>query len=116
MQVPEKGGGTSFSKANLFVKPQKGMATFFAYKGADEFMDTGFTGAYIHSHILSATLLDMHAMLSLLPSSSTSQPLLPKCSDIPLFSCPTTHRAQRLPHPRGREVDLHCVDAPGCGR
>lgn len=42
-KVPEKGGGTSFTKANLFVKPTKGMATFFAYKGADNQMDTGFT-------------------------------------------------------------------------
>lgn len=44
LQVPERGGGTSFTKANLFVKPEKGMATFFAYKGADDHMDTGFTG------------------------------------------------------------------------
>ena len=44
MQVPEEGGGTSFTKANLFVKPVQGMATFFAYKGKDGHMDTGFTG------------------------------------------------------------------------
>ena len=42
--MPEQGGATSFTKANIFVKPRKGMATFFAYKGRDQHMDTGLTG------------------------------------------------------------------------
>jgi hypothetical protein len=42
-KVAEKGGGTSFSKADVFVKPRKGDVTFFAYKGDDNLMDTGYT-------------------------------------------------------------------------
>jgi len=42
-QLPEEGGGTSFTKADIFLKPVKGMATVFAYKGTDGYMDTGFT-------------------------------------------------------------------------
>lgn len=38
--VPKRGGGTSFTKSNIFVKPKKGMATFFAYKGPDNRMDS----------------------------------------------------------------------------
>lgn len=42
-QLPEEGGGTSFTKADIFVRPQRGMATFFAYRGEDGYMDNGFT-------------------------------------------------------------------------
>ena len=42
-KVADKGGGTSFTKADVFVKPRKGDVTFFAYKGSDGKMDTGFT-------------------------------------------------------------------------
>eukprot|EP00607_Mallomonas_marina_P011055 CAMPEP_0182423796 /NCGR_PEP_ID=MMETSP1167-20130531/9851_1 /TAXON_ID=2988 /ORGANISM="Mallomonas Sp, Strain CCMP3275" /LENGTH=366 /DNA_ID=CAMNT_0024603071 /DNA_START=200 /DNA_END=1300 /DNA_ORIENTATION=+ len=37
------GGGTTFTKADVFVKPKKGMATFFSYRGEDGNMDSGFT-------------------------------------------------------------------------
>ena len=37
------GGGTTFTKADLFVKPRSGTATFFSYKGADGRMDEGLT-------------------------------------------------------------------------
>ena len=37
------GGATTFSKADVFVKPDKGLATFFSYKGSDGMMDDGFT-------------------------------------------------------------------------
>lgn len=40
---PEAGGGTSFSRANVFVKPKRLTAAFFAYMGADRRMDSGFT-------------------------------------------------------------------------
>ena len=33
--APIRGGATTFTKADIFVKPQKGMATFFSYKGDD---------------------------------------------------------------------------------
>lgn len=42
-QVADVGGGTTFTKANVFVKPTRGMATFFSYKGPDGMMDDGFT-------------------------------------------------------------------------
>lgn len=42
-KVADKGGGTSFTKADVFVKPRKGDVTFFAYKGTDGRMDPGFT-------------------------------------------------------------------------
>lgn len=42
-QVAERGGGTTFSKADVFVKPEKGMATFFSYRGPDHLMDSGYT-------------------------------------------------------------------------
>ena len=32
-KVARRGGGTTFTKADVFVKPTKGQATFFSYKG-----------------------------------------------------------------------------------
>lgn len=43
IQVPEIGGATTFTKADTFVKPKVGAATFFSYRGADGRMDDGFT-------------------------------------------------------------------------
>eukprot|EP01039_Chlorochromonas_danica_P009274 gene9274-10239_t len=40
---PELGGGTSFTKADVFVKPKRLAAAFFSYMGVDEIMDLGFT-------------------------------------------------------------------------
>ena len=31
-QVAEEGGGTTFTNSDIFVKPTRGMATFFSYK------------------------------------------------------------------------------------
>ena len=42
-QVAEKGGGTTFIKADVFVKPKKNQAVFFSYKGVDGVMDSGYT-------------------------------------------------------------------------
>jgi hypothetical protein len=42
-EVPEVGGATTFSKADVYVKPEKYSATFFSYKGPDGRMDEGFT-------------------------------------------------------------------------
>ena len=42
-KIPQKGGATVFTKADVFVKPIKGWATFFTYKGPDGRMDEGFT-------------------------------------------------------------------------
>ena len=42
-QVPEVGGGTTFTKANVFVRPKKNLASLFVYKGPDGRMDSGFT-------------------------------------------------------------------------
>lgn len=42
-QVADVGGGTTFTKAGVFVKPVKGMATFFSYRGPDGLMDVGYT-------------------------------------------------------------------------
>lgn len=42
-QVPIIGGGTTFTHADVFVKPTAGMATFFSYKGPDNKMEEGFT-------------------------------------------------------------------------
>lgn len=42
-RVALEGGGTTFTKADVFVKPTKGMATFFSYKGTNGKMDDGFT-------------------------------------------------------------------------
>jgi 2OG-Fe(II) oxygenase superfamily len=42
-QVADVGGGTTFTKAGVFVKPVKGMATFFSYRGSDGLMDVGYT-------------------------------------------------------------------------
>lgn len=42
--VAERGGGTTFTKADVFVKPVKGMVTFFSYKDVkDGRMDEGYT-------------------------------------------------------------------------
>jgi len=41
--VPEEGGATTFTKSNLLVRPKKGAATFFSYKGEDGRMDDGYT-------------------------------------------------------------------------
>jgi hypothetical protein len=44
LQVPELGGATTFTKADVFVKPEPGMATFFSYKDiVGGKMDDGFT-------------------------------------------------------------------------
>ncbi len=37
------GGGSTFPQADIFVKPKKGDAIFFSYKGTDGLMDNGFT-------------------------------------------------------------------------
>jgi len=42
-KVAERGGATTFTKADIFVKPTVGQATFFSYKGADGRMDDGYT-------------------------------------------------------------------------
>jgi hypothetical protein len=42
-QVAERGGQTTFTKADIFVKPKKNSATFFSYKGPDGRMDDGYT-------------------------------------------------------------------------
>jgi len=42
-KVAERGGGTSFTKSDVFVKPRKGDVTVFTYKGEDGKMDTGYT-------------------------------------------------------------------------
>eukprot|EP01041_Mallomonas_annulata_P002031 gene2031-3948_t len=42
-KVAEEGGGTTFTKADVFVKPTVGMATVFSYKGPDGLMDPGYT-------------------------------------------------------------------------
>ncbi|KAJ1397439.1 hypothetical protein B484DRAFT_301685, partial [Ochromonadaceae sp. CCMP2298] len=42
-QVAEEGGATTFTKADIFVKPKSGSATFFAYRGPDGRMDDGYT-------------------------------------------------------------------------
>lgn len=42
-KVPERGGATTFTKADIFVKPKAGMATFFSYRGPDGRVDEGYT-------------------------------------------------------------------------
>ena len=42
-QVAGRGGGTTFTRADVFVKPERGQATFFSYKGDDGYMEDGFT-------------------------------------------------------------------------
>jgi len=42
-KVADKGGATTFTKSNIFVKPTAGSATFFTYKGVDGYMDDGYT-------------------------------------------------------------------------
>lgn len=41
-QAAESGGGTTFSKAGVYVKPRKGQAVFFSYRG-EERMDMELT-------------------------------------------------------------------------
>lgn len=43
MQEPESGGATTFTKADVYVRPKKLAATFFSYLGPDKQMDIGFT-------------------------------------------------------------------------
>lgn len=42
-KVAERGGGTTFTKADVFIKPTKGQVTFFSYRGSDKKMDEGYT-------------------------------------------------------------------------
>jgi hypothetical protein len=42
-QAAEVGGGTTFTKSDIFVKPKRGSVTFFSYKGPDGRMDDGYT-------------------------------------------------------------------------
>eukprot|EP00604_Paraphysomonas_vestita_P004280 CAMPEP_0174825382 /NCGR_PEP_ID=MMETSP1107-20130205/42696_1 /TAXON_ID=36770 /ORGANISM="Paraphysomonas vestita, Strain GFlagA" /LENGTH=236 /DNA_ID=CAMNT_0016056921 /DNA_START=714 /DNA_END=1427 /DNA_ORIENTATION=- len=42
-QIPEIGGATTFTKADVFIRPKKGMATFFTYMAPDGTMDSGYT-------------------------------------------------------------------------
>lgn len=42
-KVPERGGATTFTRANLLVRPKLGAVTFFTYRGADGRMDPGYT-------------------------------------------------------------------------
>lgn len=42
-KVPIRGGAITFSRADIYFKPSNGTAVFFAYKGADDHMDDGFT-------------------------------------------------------------------------
>lgn len=41
--VPEQGGGTTFSRADVYIKPRQGQAVFFSYRGPDGRMDSGLT-------------------------------------------------------------------------
>lgn len=43
LQTAEVGGGTTFSRSDIFIKPTPGQVTFFTYKGEDGFMDEGLT-------------------------------------------------------------------------
>jgi hypothetical protein len=42
-KVAERGGGVTFSSADLFYKPKNGSAVFFSYMGPGGKMDEGFT-------------------------------------------------------------------------
>ena len=43
-KTPERGGATTFTKADVFINPKPGMATFFSYKDVNSgHMDDGFT-------------------------------------------------------------------------
>lgn len=42
-QPAQRGGATTFTKADVFVKPARGLATFFSYKGLDGMMEPGYT-------------------------------------------------------------------------
>jgi hypothetical protein len=41
--VADEGGGTTFSKADVFIKPKRGTAVFFSYRGRDGFVDDGYS-------------------------------------------------------------------------
>lgn len=58
--MPEVGGSTSFTNAGVFIKPVKGMATFFSYMGLDRKMDTGM---YKYDHVWSlvvTVIIEVH--------------------------------------------------------
>jgi hypothetical protein len=42
-KVPELGGATTFTKADVFIRPKRGMATVFTYMTPDGIMDSGYT-------------------------------------------------------------------------
>jgi hypothetical protein len=42
-KVAERGGATTFTRSDIFVKPTVGSATFFSYRGSDGRMDDGYT-------------------------------------------------------------------------
>lgn len=42
-KTADRGGATTFTKSDVFVKPKPGSATFFSYKGSDGRMDEGYT-------------------------------------------------------------------------
>ena len=42
-QVPRWGGALSFSKADVYLRPQHLSATLFTYDGLDNILDTDFT-------------------------------------------------------------------------
>jgi hypothetical protein len=42
-QAPTRGGATTFTKADVLVKPKVGAVTFFTYLGPDGRMDPGYT-------------------------------------------------------------------------
>jgi len=42
-KAPDEGGATTFTKANVFVRPRRLSATFFSYLGNDGKMDSGLT-------------------------------------------------------------------------
>jgi 2OG-Fe(II) oxygenase superfamily len=41
--APTRGGATTFTKADVFVRPTNGSVVFFSYMGADGYMDPGHT-------------------------------------------------------------------------
>jgi hypothetical protein len=43
LKIADIGGATSFTKAGVHVKPQRGQAVFFSYKGQNGTMDTELT-------------------------------------------------------------------------
>lgn len=42
-KTADRGGATTFTKSDIFVKPKVGSTTFFSYKGSDGRMDDGYT-------------------------------------------------------------------------